>query len=178
MAANSCRRFCSIFWFPPLLSPPRHTRSKPFAQVTLDWTLRLQSQHSIFSCTTFFTECVKASRIVRFKGPQSLQQRRWWRGQEAALHEKAKQPAVGSYHHAWVCRQTGFICSVKQGHDGRQAILRWRLVEGHQLERGLTGLPLVESWHRSEWAEAGLSHNIPKSRLFFVPLFLYFNGKT
>lgn len=46
--------FCSIFWFPPpQLSPPRHTRSKPFAKVTLDWTLRLQSQHSIFSCTSF-----------------------------------------------------------------------------------------------------------------------------
>lgn len=37
----------------PQLSPPRHTRSKPFAKVTLDWTLRLQSQHSIFSCTSF-----------------------------------------------------------------------------------------------------------------------------
>lgn len=36
---------------------------------------------------------MEASLIVRFKGLQSLQQRRWWRGQEAARREKEAKPA-------------------------------------------------------------------------------------
>lgn len=93
--ANSYCHF--MFWIS--FSPPSHhhhhythTRSNPFAQVQLDWTSRFQSQPSILSCRSFPLS-LKGSLIVRFKGLQSLQQRRWWRGQEVARREKEAKAA-------------------------------------------------------------------------------------
>lgn len=74
---------------PPHTHPNTHT---PFAQTELVWTLRFPSQPSIFSCRSFSLS-LEAFLIVRFKGLQSLQQWRRWRGQEAARREKEAKPA-------------------------------------------------------------------------------------
>lgn len=74
---------------------------------------------------------------------------------QLAARRKQSQPAVGIYHHAWVCRQTGRLGLHLLRYTGawwQRAISRWRLAKGHRLERGVTGRLLFESWHRSEHA--------------------------
>ncbi len=186
MAANS---YCQVlllfcFWFLslfPTIPTTTHTHTfKTFCWGKAGSDLQFQSQYSIFSCTSSSLG-LKASLIVRFKGLQSLQQRRWWREQETARCEKEAKPASCQELSPCLSVQTDWPTGTSSAllHRGMMAAGYFKVEVSKRPPTGnRTDRPAAVRELASIWAgcstEAGLCYITPKSRLFIVPIFLIF----